>query len=557
MVKKILFISLALFALLFSGMAEECFADVSAQLEQAEAYVDDKYYEQAEKIYETIIIDYPGSDYALNAQQELTIVYIRWGKGAQALATLDKLIADFPDHPGLPRVLFNIALQYRQSKRYEKAKVIYQQIIQQYPDSPYAGKAQVGISETKVWSLIESGNDTAAQTALDGLIADFPDAPDLPAVLYDIAKAYEESRKYEQAKNICQQIIHQCPDSPYAGIAQVGIPMMNVLFLIDSGNDAEAKAVIDKLTADFTGHSDLPAVLYYIAKRYGVSGKYKEAESIYQDIVTDSPGTYYALHSQRRLVCLYISVGNDAAAQAALDSLIADFSEHSDLLEVLYGIAGKYESSRKYDEAKSIYQQITRRYADSSYPSKAQLDVPRMDILFLIEAGDDAHVNAAIDTLIADFNDHPALPEAIFRVGEQYYNEAFRMEKEGLDAKAKDHFTKAAAVWERIITKLPSSAPYTAHAYNFSADCYRRLGQHEKSIEYYQRVVDDWPDYEYAWDALFRIGRNYEELKKSGLMSKSEADPKIRAAYEQLLEKYPNCKAARYAQRWLGRHNSK
>lgn len=177
-----------------------------------------------------------------------------------------------------------------------------------------------------------------------------------------------------------------------------------------------------------------------------------------------------------------------------------------------------------------------------------------MGILSLIESGNDSTVETAVDSLIVDFRDHTDLPEEIFTIGEKYYNKALQYEEEGLKAEATDRFRRALTVWEKIITQLPPSAPNNARAYNFGADCYRRLGQHQKAIEYYRRVVDDWPDYEYAWNALLRIGHTYENLKTLGIISKSEADIKIKAAYKQLLKEYPDCKAAKIAQRWLTGH---
>ena len=50
------------------------------------------------------------------------------------------------------------------------------------------------------------------------------------------------------------------------------------------------------------------------------------------------------------------------------------------------------------------------------------------------------------------------------------------------------------------------------------------------------------------------IGRNYEDLKKSGAISEAEADTKIRAVYGQLVEKYPNCPVAKTAGQWLSDH---
>jgi tetratricopeptide (TPR) repeat protein len=134
-------------------------------------------------------------------------------------------------------------------------------------------------------------------------------------------------------------------------------------------------------------------------------------------------------------------------------------------------------------------------------------------------------------------------------IGEEYYKKAFQCENERT-TEAKDSFQKAIAVWKRIIEELPKST-ITPQAYNFSAVCYRRLGRGEKAIEYYQKIVDNWPDYEYAWNAQFLIGYCYRQLKYAGAIDESEADAHTKAAYEMVLQRYPGCPAANAARNWL------
>ena len=112
---------------------------------------------------------------------------------------------------------------------------------------------------------------------------------------------------------------------------------------------------------------------------------------------------------------------------------------------------------------------------------------------------------------------------------------------------------KAIGVWERGIKRLPASSSYAPQTCYFSAVCYNRLGEYDKAIRYYQRVVDYYPEYDLAWNALFRVGDINQVLKKSGAISQSNADLKTKAAYEQLLERYPNCKVAKQVRDWLSR----
>lgn len=112
-----------------------------------------------------------------------------------------------------PESLYDTARERIQSKKYEEAKSLYQQIIQQYPSSPYASKAQMGIAEVDILTDINAGKISEAQAGINSLIANFSGHPDLPKVLYYIGRKYRWSNQYGEARNHYQQVVQQYPDS--------------------------------------------------------------------------------------------------------------------------------------------------------------------------------------------------------------------------------------------------------------------------------------------------------------------------------------------------------
>ena len=58
MVKKTLFTALVLFGLVFSQMAEECFADAQSQFDMAEQYYDLKEYEKAKQAWRSLVFEF-------------------------------------------------------------------------------------------------------------------------------------------------------------------------------------------------------------------------------------------------------------------------------------------------------------------------------------------------------------------------------------------------------------------------------------------------------------------------------------------------------------------
>lgn len=365
------------------------YADVAAQFEQAGAFEKDRRYDEAKAIYETIVTDYPGTENALKAQTRIVIVSIFVGKGADAQAAFDKLVKDFSEHPMLPDALLSIARRYTTSGKYEAANSIFEQIRRLYPDNPFARKAQIEIPKGQIVSYVNAGDDAAAQTAVDKLIADFNEHSDLPEVLYDIAERYEWLKKYKQAQSIHQQNIQRYPKSAYAGRAQLGVPKCVIMSYIDEGNYTAAKTCIDKLTESFPKHPDLPITLHHIGMRYEWAGKADEAIGLYQKIIEQAPDSEYVIDRQldirKAQILSYANDGNDLAVREGLDKLFTDFYGHSGLSWAVFNIAEHYlkkasslevagsvdESREYYEKAALICETLTNKLPNSAATSEA------------------------------------------------------------------------------------------------------------------------------------------------------------------------------------------
>ncbi|MHC4739351.1 MAG: tetratricopeptide repeat protein [Planctomycetota bacterium] len=485
MAKKTFLTALFLSGLLLCSMTEVCTADAAGQFEQAETHRRNGDYQQAEKIFKIIIGNYPGTEEALRSQRGLVIVYILTQRSYDAEAALNKLTTDFASYHepnDVAQALFDIARQYEWSAKYKDANKVYQQILDEQPQSWYVNRADLGTVRTNILHLVSIGKDAEAASATDKLAADFGGHADLPQATFDIAKRYEWSQQYEQANDLYLQFVQAYPDSPAAGEVPLTVRRLHIRSLLESGQEAEAQAAIEKLISDYNDHPALPGLLD--------------------------------------------------------------------------NIAHKYEWTGRYELARSLYQQISQQYPDSTYAGTARLEASKVHVLQLIEAGKDNEVQTALDKLTVDFEGYRSLASAVSRIAEQYQIIALRKENEGTASgeETGKYLSKAITIWERVINNyrdtivVPQSCCY-------AGDCYRMLGEYEKSAECYQKVADYYPGNKMAWHALFMVARNYEDMKKAGTVLEAEADGKIKAAYERLLEKYPACKAAEAAKMWLNNNN--
>lgn len=550
MIKKV--IPLVLFGLLF-GITGKAFADAAAQLEQAEAYKKNGQYEQAEGIYRTIIADYPGTDEAFQAQKNLALIKIITASYPEDEPEVDALITNFAEHPQLPAALYDIANHYWYRYRYGQSKRLFKWVGDSgEPENNLAMRGQT-------WSAgceFRMGNYTSAWEEVNALADKFAEHPKLADMIYALAEACWYDGRYDQGRKLNKYIADNLPESEKYFRGRV----WTVGGDIRLGNYEAAEAGLNKLITDFAGHPELAGVLYQLANEYFYVKRYAEAKPLFREASDRDPNH---MRAAAWVIGCDFMMGNYADAQERVDKLIADFAGHEHTPWTIYSMGYENESSQaepsvKYELSKNLYRKVIQLYPEHSMAGRAQLYLARADALSLADSGgDDTAAMAKLDNLLADFGDHPGLPEAIFRAGEQYYNEAFRMENEGLDAEARDHFTKAIALWQRIIQELPESIT-TPRAYFFTAICYRRTEAYEKAIDYFQSVVDEYPDYERAAYAQFVVGRIYEKMKNAGVITKSQANTRIKEAYENLLNIYPHSKWAQTAQeqlKWVNRDN--
>jgi tetratricopeptide (TPR) repeat protein len=170
-----------------------------------------------------------------------------------------------------------------------------------------------------------------------------------------------------------------------------------------------------------------------------------------------------------------------------------------------------------------------------------------------MEAGNDSGVLSAVDSMMATFSGSKYLSEVVSReIAARYYRRGLQLEGTDSDA-AKKCFQQAAVIWDKAIKQLPGSGA-TAEGCCLSGDIYVRLGDYQNAVRCYEKVVNDYPMYRRTWHALATAANTYDRMKQKGLVSAEEADPKIRGAYLQLLEVYPECRAAKAARTWLNNH---
>jgi len=603
-------------ALLVFPLSSLSFADADAQLQMAGTYEKSKDYAQAEAIYKQIVTANRGTDYAFQAQEKLTILYVDWYKQLEAEAALQQLIGDFSQHRRIagaithiadayrrlekhqracdlyryvvdnwpkdehalwsqmdlvisytclrdhsaadtaftklcsqysghelmPKAVCLIADNYRKLKRHKKACELYQYVVDTWPDAEHVLWSRMGL----VISNVEVGNEHAAEDAVDKLLSGFAKDERLATALCLLADAYRTLGKHREALELYQYALLNQPSGEYALWSQMGLAISNIGL---ADYDA-AQAVVDKLLIDFSKDQRMETAACLIADEYRRLQKHERACGLYQYVVNNWPGTEHALWSRMGLAISNIHLGDDAATQKAIENLLADFFGDKNIAQAIQEIAQQYNHLQNYEEAQQVHRYVvevldTKAKNNRTVGSQAALAAS------YVALGRDGEALTAIDNLIADFGGHPDLPVVLCRPADAYWEKALLERRQARHDQKKESLRKALMECQRVITQFPETPHTTAEAHHISAECYLLLGDWKKAFHYYQKVIDDWADYELAPHVQFMIGRMYINLKRSGALGESDADLLIKDAYEAIVENYPDSPPAKAARSWL------
>jgi TolA-binding protein len=223
-------------------------------------------------------------------------------------------------------------------------------------------------------------------------------------------------------------------------------------------------AGFDRLVTDFAGNPELPAEIYKIEAQYWHMKRFDDVKRICEYIAQNHPGSDFAIKARASVAAADLLLGNDEAAQAGIDAVIRDYAKDPKLAEALWKLGKVSNNQGKYSLSRQLWQRTFETDPQGPLAMQAKAGVAGMEILL----GNDEAAHASIDRLIADFNDHPTLPQTLFRIGEEYYNKASQKKTEGLKTESDYYSQNAITVWEKIIP-LESHTIYSPNAYYFSA----------------------------------------------------------------------------------------
>jgi tetratricopeptide (TPR) repeat protein len=258
--------------------------------------------------------------------------------------------------------------------------------------------------------------------------------------------------------------------------------------------------------------------------------QYPQAVAEYQAIITNYPGSDYALKAHKNLAITYILMQKLAEPQQVIDEMMTGFAGNPGLPEAAYRVATRCALAGNYEMSNEIYQLVLSRFPQTTFGQKAEIDVGKTNIQDLLVSGEHEDAQTAIQQLESDFAGREGLTAALCQIAKEYEHQ--------------DRLEEAAAVYQKAISSNTEAGnrylnESKARAKQVDIMLMFDAGNDSQARAQLSELVTELGGMPkvHGWRILRRIARQCEKL---GNFSQAES------IYQQIATSYPSSKDAAY-----------
>ncbi len=236
-----------------------------------------------------------------------------------------------PTETGSDKTIYEKAKKIRKRDT-ERARLLYKQVIQLYPDSVYARLAKIGIADS-YFNQKDSASLIMAASEYQEFSSQYPNSPDAVYAKFQIGVCYDKQSKgpgrdqtnTRKAIRAYTSMAKQYPDSEEADKANERIKALKErlgkhYFSIGvsdfrlhayKGAIVRFKQVID----DYPEFKEKDKLFYYTALSYKLSRKYDSAISFFRKIINSYPKSKYIAKTKKYLKKLKVLKKNSKSKE--------------------------------------------------------------------------------------------------------------------------------------------------------------------------------------------------------------------------------------------------
>ena len=529
-----------------------------AVIRVADTFAAKKRYSEALGIYRHVLEQWPSNEVALEAQRGIVQVNILLGDDAGVQAGFDRMVSEYAQYSGITDAVYSIGCSYAQAGRHEKAIEVFDYVEQGWPSSQMAVWSKMAIVVSRAGLSSKAGVEDAMQKLQAEGISD-SDAAGVAQHLGDFCRylveiddkreprttnkllrdfgeqgagaavdhmgdLYRDTGKYDKAAEAFESIAQLWPDSERAIESQANIVKM----YISIADEPNATAYFDKLISKFGQSAGIAAAVENVAQEYLELRNTQKAYEKFHYILEHWPGSERAIWAKMGMVMSRIRGLDLEAGESELLELLEKYSQDKELPDAVHEIVEEYRNVGAYTEGREVFEYLLENPFEGA---GTMLELQVGIALQSIRLGEPNKVEAAIEKLIADYNDNPNIGKALWQIAEEHFYAR--------------NYGRAASLMELIRANYPEKEfPSKTELPYILGKCYEKSGDYEKAIANYKEAVRKYPHDRFSSRAPYRIA----------VVCMREKKDYEQAAYwfEQQRELYPNSTKAKNALYFTG-----
>ncbi len=432
-------------------------------------------------------------------------------------------LAETPEVQGLDNVLFRLGECYRRIKKTPEAEAAYKRLVDTFPASPNAPRAQL----QRALILMDAGG-----VSLEGAAASFAKlaVPEVPpevrsAALYHWGETLERLNRPVEALSKYEQLGKEFADSDYGMYSG-----LRMAWLLTKTEKPEDRRRAMGLYLDLAHKAKDPKVaeeaFYFAAQVSLLDERYEESASLFQTLRTKFPNSpriaesalaagwanYYAGHYKEGSEILNLVFGNaqHPAREEVLyvkANCLRQLEQRTEAVEVYAKQLAEFPEGRLAKQA--WYEKLSTLYSDGKYKDvllvSAQMQTPpeayadnvywmNSESAIAVQQSEVAVQNCRL--LVDKCPKSPFVKDALYRLG-------WLLQKQ-------EAWESASSWFLQVAERFPDDA-LAAKALYASGVCRSRLSQSEAALRDWTVLLTKYPNSEEVSEALYQ--KAMEELR--------------------------------------------
>lgn len=253
--------------------------------------------------------DYPNGRNANTARIKRAEALIGLGKTHEAIQALQEFISSNGEDPLVHAAQFLLANIYAQTKQFDFAIKIYQELAQ----NPKAGEHQALAAYQIAATHYLASNWKEAAEGFQNFVTLFPQHNSTPQAYYFLVVSHEKNNKIDEAKKSAEALAEKFPASNFAPAAldYVG-RQLNARALFD-----EMVVVYQRLIELFPKSKEASTGYFMIARNFERQARFQEAAEKY-DVIANDPENSFAPSALQAKVSMWLKAARSLGAYSAI-----------------------------------------------------------------------------------------------------------------------------------------------------------------------------------------------------------------------------------------------